>query len=135
MHKSFHLSDNRRLALGQSGALGSLYDIRSDNVLPGSILKSTHPPADCVRVQQTSKLTYNHTMKDTVEEKLQNLDISAELSASIMGGLLDCSLSANYIMKKKSDAHSQYASVSCKMQTCTENLQLESVGARFRAGC
>ena len=131
MHKSFHLSDNRRLALGQSGALGSLYDIRSDNVLPGSVLKSTHPPADCIRVLQTPKLTYNHTMKDTLEEKLQNLDISAELSASILGGFLDCSLSANYIMKKKSDARSQYASVSCNMQTCTEVLQLESVGAQF----
>jgi MoxR-like ATPase len=131
MHNSFELSDNRRLALGQSGALGSLYDIRSDNVLPGSLLKSIQPPADCVRVLQTPKLTYNHTMKDTLEEKLQTLDISAELSASILGGFLDCSLSANYIMKKKSDTRSQYASVSYNMQTCTEVLQLESVGVQY----
>jgi GTP-binding protein EngB required for normal cell division len=131
MHKSSDLFENRRPALGQPGALGSLYDIRSDNVLPGSILKSVHAPAECVRFLQTPKLTYNYTMKDTVEEKLQNLDISAELSASILGGFLDCSLSANYIMKKKSDSLSQSASVTCNMQTCTEILQPESLRAQL----
>lgn len=83
MHKPFDLFENRRPALGQPGALGSLYDIRSDNVLPGSILKSVHPPAECVRFLQTPKLSYNYTLKDTVEEKLQNLDISAELLSLI----------------------------------------------------
>lgn len=130
MHKPFDLFENRRPALGQPGALGSLYDIRSDNVLPGSILKSVHPPAECVRFLQTPKLSYNYTLKDTVEEKLQNLDISAELSASILGGFLDCSLSANYIMKKKSDSQSQSASVTCNMQTCIEILQPESLKAQ-----
>ncbi|CAN9287360.1 unnamed protein product [Alternaria alternata] len=97
------MSENRRLALGQSGVLGSLYDIRSDNVLPGSVLKSIDPPPGCVRTQKTQGLSYKYTMSDTLEDKLKNLDISAELSASLAGGLIDCSLSANYIMKKKSD--------------------------------
>ncbi|CAN9291999.1 unnamed protein product [Alternaria alternata] len=125
------MSENRRLALGQSGGLGSLYDIRSDNVLPGSVLKSILPPPGCVRPQKTQALSYNYTMNDTLEDKLKTLDISAELSASIMSGLVDCSLSANYIMKKKSDTHSRYASVSCTMQTYIEVLQLESVEVKY----
>lgn len=131
MYTSFDMSENRRLALGQSGGLGSLYDIRSDNVLPGSVLKSILPPPGCVRPQKTQALSYNYTMNDTLEDKLKTLDISAELSASIMSGLVDCSLSANYIMKKKSDTHSRYASVSCTMQTYIEVLQLESVEVKY----
>ncbi|CAN9313879.1 unnamed protein product [Alternaria alternata] len=125
------MSENRRLALGQSGVLGSLYDIRSDNVLPGSVLKSIDPPPGCVRTQKTQGLSYKYTMSDTLEDKLKNLDISAELSASLAGGLIDCSLSANYIMKKKSDVHSRYASVSCTMQTYNEVLHFESIEKKF----
>ncbi|CAN9228550.1 unnamed protein product [Alternaria alternata] len=34
-------------------------------------------------------------MSDTLEDKLKNLDISAELSASLVGGLIDCSFLAS----------------------------------------
>jgi hypothetical protein len=124
MDKSFRASDNKRLSLGQFGSLGDLYNARSDNVLPRSIMNPNTPLTDCVRVLQTPKLRYNYTTEDTLEGKLGNLDISAELSASVLCGFVKGGLSANYVMKKRTNSHIRQASACCTMQTQIESLQL-----------
>jgi hypothetical protein len=124
MDKSFRATDNKRLSLGQFGSLGDLYNARSDNVLPRSIINSNTPLTDCVRVLQTPKLRYNYTTEDTLEGKLGNLDISAELSASVLCGFVKGGLSGNYVMKKRTNSHIRQASACCTMQTQIESLQL-----------
>jgi hypothetical protein len=65
----------KRLALGEVGALGGLYDARTDRILSNSFLRSTAPLEKVVVTQKMPTLTYRFTTIDTLEEKLNNLDI------------------------------------------------------------
>jgi hypothetical protein len=92
--------DSTRPALGQSAELGRLYDARTDSFVALSILKSA-PPSEAITVtdNHTSEVALSHT--DTYEEKLQSLDMNAQLSASFLSGMINVGGSGRYLTDKR----------------------------------
>ena len=124
-------TEYRRPALGQLGSLGDLYDARADRILSKSILKSKTIPTEAIESLKTGGLVYKYTNSDSLEEKLSNLDMTADLSISVVSGLLKCDLAANYLMKKKSKDHSRQASTFCTRKTQFDTLWLDRVEAEY----
>lgn len=121
----------KRLALGEVGALGGLYDARTDRILPNSFLRSTAPLEKVVVSQKMPTLTYRFTTTDSLEEKLSNLDISANLGLSVLCGLVESNLTGHYILKKKHKDHVREASAICSIQTVAERLVFENLDSTY----
>ncbi|KAL6408647.1 hypothetical protein AUP68_07591 [Ilyonectria robusta] len=113
-----------RPALGLAVTLGALYDARSEKVLGQSILKTGTIPPELVTEQDLSRQTYHHTTTDCLEEKLQNLDISAELGVGILCGMFASTWGAKYLSQRKSSDRLQEASAVCALRTKFEKLHL-----------
>ncbi|KAI0892882.1 hypothetical protein F4806DRAFT_505347 [Annulohypoxylon nitens] len=77
----------RRQALGEAASLGSLYDARTDSFIPLSLLNGP-PPAKSISVTDMPKTDIRFIRSETNREKLSNMNISAELSASFLSGLV-----------------------------------------------
>jgi len=123
--------DFTRLALGEVGALGGLYDARTDRILSNSFLKSTAPLEKVVNSQKMPTLKYNYSTTDSLEEKLSNLDVSANLGLSLLCGMVECNLAGGYILKKKHKDHVREASAICSIQTVAERLVFENLDKTY----
>ncbi|RSL61641.1 hypothetical protein CEP53_005025 [Fusarium sp. AF-6] len=114
----------RRPALGLPVTLGGLYDACSEKVLSQSILKTAAIPPDLIVEQDLPRQTYRHSTTDCLEEKFENLDISAELGVGILCGMLSPSGSGEYLSQKKSGDRLQQASAVCTLRTKHERLHV-----------
>jgi hypothetical protein len=63
-------------------------------------------------------------MSDTLVEKFSKLNITTDLSASFLGGLLTVSGSGNYLSQNKTSKLVQQASTVCNITTVDENLRI-----------
>ncbi|KAK3324526.1 hypothetical protein B0T19DRAFT_464640, partial [Cercophora scortea] len=78
----------KRPALGQRASLGSLYDARNDNFLPVSLFEDSIPP-NAVDIKRNSSVDVKISNAHTFKEKFAQLGINAELSASVLSGLVN----------------------------------------------
>lgn len=113
-----------RPALGLAVTLGALYDARSERVLGQSLLKSGTLPKELIVEQDLPSQMYRRTATNSLEEKFQNLEISAELGISILCGLMTPSWGAKYLSKRTSSDILQEASAVCSLRVRYDKLHL-----------
>lgn len=114
-----------RKALGQIAALGALYDARSDFFIPGLSILSAIPLGAIT-------ITDNHTsdiqlcLSDTFKEKFEKMDITADLTASVLAGLVAVTGSGNYLNDKRGNSHTLQQSLLYKIITAYEALNFSN---------
>ena len=89
--KPFLMEANRtieREALGRIASIGDLYDARTDHFNGFNIFKSMIPE-DAINSTDNPFMDIDYTMSDSLEEKFKKMDISGEISVSILGGLVE----------------------------------------------
>ncbi|KAK3994279.1 hypothetical protein QBC44DRAFT_392776 [Cladorrhinum sp. PSN332] len=118
-----HLS---RSAFGRVGRLGMLYNARDETLYSNKSILSEDPPAGAVQVTDAPAIKYEFTSSDTLQEKFAKLDISGDVSASLLGGLFKLSGSGKYLSTHKTSARVQCASAICNIRTIHERLYLGS---------
>ncbi|KAK4041603.1 hypothetical protein C8A01DRAFT_45253 [Parachaetomium inaequale] len=77
-----------RPALGQDAQLGALYDARTDKFLDRSLFKNGAPSFDAIHVTKNKSTDLNTVKAATFTERCDQLDVNAELGASILAGLV-----------------------------------------------
>lgn len=120
------MSRNReatRTAIGPAATLGRLYDATCDTVLSRTIF-TAEIPEEAIESIDVRNTNYELCMSDTLEEKFSKLNITADLSASFLGGLLTVSGSGSYLSQNKTSALVQQASTVCNITTVDENLRI-----------
>ncbi|KAH8679594.1 hypothetical protein BGZ60DRAFT_369431 [Tricladium varicosporioides] len=92
----------KRPALGQQAKLGMLYDARTDNFLPYSMLKGAplNEAVNSIEIHPKHQtLTSNNTYKDTFNK----MCISSDLGGSILAGFINPEGSGAYLLKTEED--------------------------------
>jgi len=87
--------------LGRSARLGDLYDARKDMVIRGNSLWKEEIVDDSKQVEMK---TYSNTLffaENSETERISHFDISASLTVSFLGGLIEVSGSANYLSDER----------------------------------
>ncbi|RVD82096.1 uncharacterized protein DFL_006532 [Arthrobotrys flagrans] len=85
-----------RPALGQTAALGDLYDARSDMFISLSLFKDP-PPTAAIKETDNHSSDIKVNKSETYRQKLKNLSLSAELSASFLAGMVTVEGSGSYL--------------------------------------
>ncbi|CAF1214702.1 unnamed protein product [Adineta steineri] len=116
-----------RQAIGRSGNIGSLYDIRTDQFVMGNLFNDVLPDAfikrsDCANVSYW--LDFHSSQKETFD----NLNIEANLKLALMAGLLKIEGSAKYLKQTKTNSHTVRATFIYKAKTKQEDLQVSTKG-------
>ncbi|PNP86059.1 hypothetical protein FNYG_01115 [Fusarium nygamai] len=113
----------KRPALGQLAGLGSLYDARSDNFLPMSVLEESLPAntIDTTRYQSSnSKFIFD----DTLKSKFAAFGVGDELGVSILARLTKVEGSGLYLSDKRHTNHAMQCSLLYDVTTVEEKLNL-----------
>ena len=116
-----------REALGRVATLGDLYDARYDKFSGLNIFK-TKFPQDAIISSDNPSVETDFSTSDSLEDKLKKMEISGEISVSILSGMVEGKGSASYLSDKKDSARSVRCSMYYKSKTKTESLKLYSDG-------
>jgi GTPase SAR1 family protein len=119
------LQISKRPALGQVASLGVLYDARTDSFVPLSILKSTPLPNVARRTDRHST-NIKFSKRDTYKEKFDSLGVNAELSASVLAGLVSVEGSGRFLTEKRDSNFVMQASMHYSVTTVDEELNIMS---------
>ncbi|CAF1227424.1 unnamed protein product [Adineta steineri] len=116
-----------RQAIGRSGNIGSLYDIRTDQFVMGNLFNDVLPDpfikrSDCANVSYW--LDFHSSQKET----FNNLNIEANLKLGLMAGLLKVEGSAKYLKQTKTNSHTVRATFIYRAKTKQEDLQVSTKG-------
>jgi hypothetical protein len=109
--------------LGLPFQLGMLYDCRNDKLVPGITLwdEKLLNAALCEKLPQPSS-TFSVTAEDSISKKMFNLGVKANLSLSVLSGLVKVSGSAEYLDDRQSS--SKEARVTLKYSCTSKFAQL-----------
>ncbi|KAL3480985.1 hypothetical protein BJX99DRAFT_272191 [Aspergillus californicus] len=89
----------KRLSLGQVAPIGTLYDARTETFLPESLLTGETPPGAII----STELDHADTARvntSTVKARFHSLDVSPELGASLLAGVVTPRGSARYLSQQ-----------------------------------
>ena len=129
-----------RSALGRSGHLGAVYDCRTDsfqvshksngkspflcNVLPclyirlqGDSIFKEKLDAESIYETDLGDVDIDIVMSDSLDDKFDKLDVEAELSVSVLAGMIKLSGHAKYLDEKKSTKKAKTLSLIYKLTT------------------
>jgi hypothetical protein len=115
----------RRPALGQTAALGTLYDARSDKFLSQSLLRGTLPESAANSVN-INKIDMAYSSNDTFKEKFNKMGINTELGSSFLAGLVDVQGSGRYLAQKRSTFPTAHLALHYIITTKEEKLNFAS---------
>jgi hypothetical protein len=115
----------KRPSLGHVASLGALYDARTDSFVPLSILKST-PLPNATRSTDKHSTDIKFSKRDTYKEKFDSLSVGAELSASVLAGLVNVEGSGRYLTEKRDSNLIMQASMHYSVTTVDEELKITS---------
>ncbi|KAM8979892.1 uncharacterized protein LOC100932386 [Sarcophilus harrisii] len=105
-------------ALGRPLHLGTLYDCRSDTLVPGVTLWNKETLERNVTTEDQCKTEFDIITSDSMEEKTNAMNITGELKASVLGGLVEVGGSGKYLCDIKTSQ--QQARVTLKYITTTQ---------------
>ncbi|CAF1292280.1 unnamed protein product [Adineta steineri] len=116
-----------RQAIGRSGNIGSLYDIRTDQFVMGNLFNNVLPDSfikrcDCANVSYW--LDFHSSQKET----FNNLNLEANLKLALMVGLMKVEGSTKYLKQTKTNSHTVRATFIYKAKTKQEDLQVSTKG-------
>ncbi|KAL2860103.1 hypothetical protein BJX68DRAFT_275519 [Aspergillus pseudodeflectus] len=89
----------KRLSLGQTAAIGTLYDARTETFLDQSLLTG-EIPADAIASSTVNRDEITLLQTGAVKERFEALDVSPELGASLLAGLVPPRGSARYLSQQ-----------------------------------
>jgi hypothetical protein len=115
----------QRKALGRHGIIGSLYDIRTDQLEGGNLFNSELPES-FVPIQDSANVNYYIDFNNSQKETFNNMNIEASLKLSLMGGLLDVTGSAKYLKQTKTNSHTVRATFMYQAKTKQEHLLINT---------
>lgn len=112
-----------RQAVGRHGALGSLYDIRTDK-LEGTNLFNKNLPPSLIEISDNAQCIYELDFNNSQKETFNKLNIEGNLKLSLLSGLTDIGGSAKFLKQTKTDGHTVRVTYICKAKTKREHLQI-----------
>ncbi|KAL2830961.1 hypothetical protein BJY01DRAFT_260690 [Aspergillus pseudoustus] len=89
----------KRLSLGQTAAIGTLYDARTEAFLDQSLLLG-EIPADVITSSTINRTETSVIQTGSIKERFEKLDVSHELGASLLAGLVPPRGSARYLSQQ-----------------------------------
>ncbi|XP_060764608.1 cytolytic toxin-alpha-like [Neoarius graeffei] len=115
-------------ALGRALHPGTLYDCRSDALIPGISLWDNETLKKGLDSRRQPKTDLNFSASDSLNEKAKLLEVSASLQASFLGGLVEVGGAARYMRDNKSSAHQSRVSLQFSQTTKFEQLTMDQMG-------
>ncbi|CAF0787981.1 unnamed protein product [Adineta steineri] len=116
-----------RQAIGRSGNIGSLYDIRTDQFVMGNLF-SDELPDSFIQRSDCANVSYWLDFHSSQKKTFNKLNIEANLKLALMTGLLKVEGSAEYLNKTKTDSHTVRATFIYTAKTKREDLQVSKKG-------
>ena len=89
---------------------------------------------DDIYVTESGNSTVELSMSDSFQEKFRHLDIEAELSVSLLSGMIKLSGSGKYLDEKRESEHKQCMSLIYKTTTVTEEVFLKQLRKNISTG-
>ncbi|KAM3822761.1 uncharacterized protein M6D78_018302 isoform 2-T3 [Vipera latastei] len=117
-------------ALGRPFQLGMLYDCRKDAVIPGVTLWDYSSLQKDLTIKPQPKTESEIIVSDTIDDKASALDISANLKASFLVGLVEVGGSAKYLHDTKKSKQQARVTVQYKTTTRYEQLTMSHLGSQ-----
>uniref|UniRef100_A0A4X2KH35 Uncharacterized protein n=1 Tax=Vombatus ursinus TaxID=29139 RepID=A0A4X2KH35_VOMUR len=114
--------------LGQPLHLGTLYDCRSDTFIPGITLWDRETLERNVTTEEQCKTDFDIITSDSIDEKTKATNISAELKASVLAGLVKIGGSAKYLCDTKTSQQQARVTLKCSMTTQYSHLTMNHLG-------
>src|SRR5208283_4768555 len=96
----------KRASLGRMARLGDLYDARSDAFCGMNLLKA-QPPDSAVTTTDNNFTDLKYIQSESFSEKFSKLDVNAELSISVLAGLIQVNGSGGFLRDEKKSARIQ----------------------------
>ncbi|XP_036615268.1 uncharacterized protein LOC118850162 [Trichosurus vulpecula] len=115
-------------ALGRPLHLGTLYDCRSDTSIPGITLWDRETLERNVTTEEQFKTDFDIITSDSIDEKTNAMNISAELKASVLSGLVEIAGSAKYINDTKTSQQQVRVTLKYSMTTWFSHLTMNHLG-------
>ncbi|KAK3887039.1 hypothetical protein Pcinc_008804 [Petrolisthes cinctipes] len=115
-------------ALGRPFHLGSLYDMRSEQIISGVTLWNKEDLDKVTHKQRLSYSDFHVITSNTFSDCASALDISGSLKLSYMGGLVDISGAAKFLNNRQLTGRSQRVVLQYKCTTMAEELTMERLG-------
>ncbi|KAJ2983882.1 hypothetical protein NQ176_g379 [Zarea fungicola] len=113
-----------RIALGDDGFIGSLYNAYIDKIDPRTLLKRPDIPDSAIKRRDQARIDFEVTTSDTLEQKFSKMNVSGQLQGSILCGLLTLQGSASYLDTGATSIQSQSSSIIYEAGTAIERLVL-----------
>ncbi|XP_037027023.1 neoverrucotoxin subunit alpha-like [Bradysia coprophila] len=111
-------------ALGRVAKIGELYDARTDQFVRISLMTSVQNASQFIHFTHNKHSNIKYLMLDTLDEKLNILDVGASAKLSILGGLVQASGSGRFISDKKRRTESVKVSIANLIKTEFEQINL-----------
>ncbi|XP_069068790.1 verrucotoxin subunit beta-like [Pleurodeles waltl] len=119
-----------RLTLGRPLALGMLYDIRRDAIIPGMTLWDKAAIKNDVRESLQPNTEFKIVASDSMEDKASSLNVSASLKASFLGGLIEVGGSAKFLNERKKSRNQARVTLQYTATTKFEQLSMNHLGPK-----
>ena len=113
--------------LGRPFQLGMLYDCRNDQLVPGMTLWNENLLRAALSQRPQPSSNFEVIAEDTLSDKILNLGIKANLSLSIMGGLVNVSGAGKYLDDRKSSRNQARVTLKYYCTSRFEQLTMEQL--------
>ncbi|PWY73136.1 hypothetical protein BO94DRAFT_525086 [Aspergillus sclerotioniger CBS 115572] len=114
------MADLKRLALGVTVSLGTLYDARTDAFISLSLFNDT-PPPEAIKVIDHHHSEVKFGQSESYRKKFENMNMSADLSASFLVGMVQVNGSGSYLnntlISKKLTESSLFYNITTRAET------------------
>lgn len=112
-------------ALGRPCFLGQLYDAKTSSLLPGfSLFKRGDIQS---RANNVNSTRFEFTEVNSLSDRASSLDVSAELSVSILGGAFSVGGSGAYLSNKQDTSESTTVAAIAQYRTTSKSLDLNAL--------
>ncbi|KAF7557514.1 hypothetical protein G7046_g6018 [Stylonectria norvegica] len=119
-----------RSALGQSAAIGTLYDAKSDTFLPASLFRNELPP-DAVSTQQNSRTDVSVSYDGTYLGRFDAFGVEHETAVGVLAGLVVPQKSAAYVRNALGSEDVLHGAVLHSVHTIQQRLNFASQQLRY----
>ncbi|RPB20399.1 hypothetical protein L211DRAFT_813285 [Terfezia boudieri ATCC MYA-4762] len=105
--------------------LGSLYDARTDTLLPISVLNPKVPRSVITRTEKTIT-EFDFSADDSLKDRFKKMGLSTDLQASYLSGFVNVEGSGRYLNKIQNTSEAVEVSMYHRVTVMQENLEVRS---------
>lgn len=116
-----------RQAIGRHGIIGSLYDIRTDQLEGGNLFKK-ELPASFTKITDSANTHVWLDSHNSQKKTFDDLNIEADLKVSLMVGLAQLEGAGKYLKQTKTNSNTVRVTYIYQVKTKQEHLQISADG-------